>query len=96
MSFQRGIGQADERLTHDFRKGYRSLIADAMRFARHNDELILRDKVSLQCCQIGDVGHNSQISTTFRDGQRNFVAWPFMEVDRKIRIGYQESAELMG
>lgn len=59
MSFQRSVGQADERLTHDVRKSYRSLIADAMRFAHHNDELVLRNNASLQRCQIGDVGYNS-------------------------------------
>jgi hypothetical protein len=38
MSFQSSVGQADERLTHDVRKSYRSLIADAMRFAHHRNK----------------------------------------------------------
>ena len=59
MSFQRSVGQADERLTHDVRKSYRSLIADAMRFAPHNDELVLRNYSSLQRRQISNVGYNS-------------------------------------
>src|SRR4029078_4574598 len=41
MGFKRGVGQADERFADNVRKSYRSLIADAMRFARHNDEFIL-------------------------------------------------------
>ena len=59
MSFQRGVGQADERLTHNVHESYRSFVADAMPLAYHNHELVLRNSASLQRRQIGDVGYNA-------------------------------------
>src|SRR5215467_9053042 len=85
MSFQRRIGQPDKWFANNIRKFYRLLTADAMLFARDDDELVLCDKMSLQNCKVSSVGHHPQIGTTFRDRHGNFLAWPLAKINGEIR-----------
>src|ERR1700677_4669252 len=95
MGYQCRIVYANEGLVHQVRKSDRMLACDKMLCARYDDKLVMGQKASLQCRQIGYVRGNSKIGSTFRHRQNDLDTWALVKIHRQVGMRHQETTELM-